>query len=91
MTGKQQGDWMLRVEGFEPLPPAQPDLAGQRPAVYDTRGMLTEIMNLPEWRKAGIDVLDDQIQSNYRWRQLSAAVNEAANEVRFKHITEAEQ
>ncbi|KAI3465014.1 hypothetical protein Pfo_021677 [Paulownia fortunei] len=84
MTAKQQGDWMLRVQGFEPLPPPQPDLAGQPPA-YDTGGMLTEIVNLP-WRKAGADVLDDQIQSSYQWpqkQQLSASANEAANEVPF--------
>ncbi|KAK4387570.1 BEL1-like homeodomain protein 2 [Sesamum angolense] len=77
---KQQGEWMIREQGggFEPLP--QADLDGQ-PPVFDTGGMLTEIVNLP-WRKASTDVLDDQIQSSYRWpqkQQLSTAVvNEAA-------------
>lgn len=69
---------MIREQaGFEPLP--QADLAGQ-PPVYDTGGMLTEIINLP-WRKGSTDVFDDQIQPSYRWpqkQQLSAAVNEAA-------------
>ncbi|KAL0369039.1 UNVERIFIED_CONTAM: BEL1-like homeodomain protein 2 [Sesamum calycinum] len=71
---------MIREQGggFEPLP--QADLDGQ-PPVFDTGGMLTEIVNLP-WRKASTDVLDDQIQSSYRWpqkQQLSTAVvNEAA-------------
>ncbi|KAG8363007.1 hypothetical protein BUALT_BualtUnG0014400 [Buddleja alternifolia] len=80
MSAKQQGDWMLRsVQGFE-----EPDITGQPPPVYDTGGMLTEIINLP-WQKPGNDVLDDQIQSSYRWwpqkQQLSAAVvNETANE-----------
>ncbi|KAI3460283.1 hypothetical protein Pfo_016946 [Paulownia fortunei] len=84
MTAKQQGNWMIREQGFEPLPPVQADLAGQ-PPVYDTGGMLTEIINLP-WRKASTDTLDDQIQSSYRLpqkQQLSAAVNEAADELPF--------
>ncbi|KAK4429126.1 BEL1-like homeodomain protein 2 [Sesamum alatum] len=79
MTGKQQGDWMLRVQGFEQ------DLSGQ-PA-YDTGGMLTEIINLP-WRKpAGTDdhdfSSDDQIRPNYRWPQKQHLLNEAANELSF--------
>ncbi|KAK4434479.1 BEL1-like homeodomain protein 2 [Sesamum alatum] len=79
---KQQGEWMIREQGggFEALP-QQADLTGQPVPVYDTGGMLTEIVNLP-WRKASTDVLVDQIQSSYRWpqkQQLSAAVvNEAA-------------
>lgn len=73
VTGKQQGDWMFRAQGFE-LEALPPDDAA--------RGLLTaEIMNIQPWRKAsGTDFLDDQIQSSY---QLPAA---AVNEVRFKPI-----
>ncbi|KAL0392011.1 UNVERIFIED_CONTAM: BEL1-like homeodomain protein 2 [Sesamum radiatum] len=91
---KQQGEWMIREQGggFEPLP--QADLDGQ-PPVFDTGGMLTEIVNLP-WRKASTDVLDDQIQSSYRWpqkQQLSTAVvNEAAaDEVDTRYLRYCEQ
>lgn len=83
VTGKQQGDWMLRVQGFE-LEALPPDSAVQTPR-YDAaaRELLTaEIMNIQPWRKgaAVTDFLDDQIQHGY---QLPAA---AVNEVRFKLI-----
>lgn len=72
VKGKQQGDWMLRVQGFE-LEGLPPDSAAAQPPAY---GLLTpEIMNIQPWRKA--DFLDDQIQSSY---QLAAAA--AVNEVR---------
>ncbi|XP_022894386.1 BEL1-like homeodomain protein 4 isoform X2 [Olea europaea var. sylvestris] len=77
----KQSDWnsekeMFRVQDFEKV-----DLSGQ-PPVYDTGGMLTEIINLP-WRKPSNEILDDQmqIQSSYnRWlqkQQIPAEVHEA--------------
>ncbi|KAH6796287.1 hypothetical protein C2S51_037273 [Perilla frutescens var. frutescens] len=72
-TGKQQEDWMLRVQGFEfeALLPSQPP----QPPAYDATGVLTaEIMNLPRSRKGGTDFLDDQIQSSYE--PPVASVNE---------------
>ncbi|KAL2459097.1 BEL1-like homeodomain protein 4 [Forsythia ovata] len=86
----KQGDWtgekdMFRVQGFE-----QVDLSRQ-PPVYDTGGMLTEIINLP-WRKAANEILDDQIQiqSSYnRWlqkQQIPAEVHEAELPLMIPHV-----
>ncbi|KAK4390642.1 BEL1-like homeodomain protein 2 [Sesamum angolense] len=80
MTAKQQGDWMLRVQGFEQ------DLSAQQPVpVYDTGGMLTEIINLPRRKPAGTDDFpsDDQIRPNYRWPQKQHLLNEAASQLSF--------
>ncbi|KAL0314757.1 UNVERIFIED_CONTAM: BEL1-like homeodomain protein 2 [Sesamum angustifolium] len=80
MTAKQQGDWMLRVQGFEQ------DLSAQQPVpVYDTGGMLTEIINLPRRKPAGTDDFpsDDQIRPNYRWPQKQHLLNEAASQSRI--------
>ncbi|KAL2475612.1 Methionine--tRNA ligase [Abeliophyllum distichum] len=57
---------MFRVQGFE-----QVDLSGQ-PQVYDTGGMLTEIINLP-WRKADNEIIDDQIHIQSSYNQLLLA------------------
>ncbi|KAK6131168.1 hypothetical protein DH2020_035088 [Rehmannia glutinosa] len=74
MTAKKQGDnWMLRAQGFHPLHPGPPDLAGP-PPVYDTGEMLPEIVNMP-WQKTGTNVFDNQIQSNL----LSPQVTETPN------------
>ncbi|KAL2526983.1 BEL1-like homeodomain protein 4 [Abeliophyllum distichum] len=67
----KQGDWtgkkdMFRVQGFE-----QVDLSGQ-PQVYDTGGMLTEVINLP-WRKADNEIIDDQIHIQSSYNQLVLA------------------
>ncbi|CAI9763689.1 unnamed protein product [Fraxinus pennsylvanica] len=86
----KQSDWtgekeMFRVQGFE-----QVDLSGQ-PPVYDTGGMLTEIINLP-WRKAANEILDDQMQiqsSNNRWlqkQQIPAEVHEAELPFMIPHV-----
>ncbi|KAK6130943.1 hypothetical protein DH2020_035322 [Rehmannia glutinosa] len=77
---------MIREHGFEPLPPPQADLAGPPPPppVYDSGGMLTEIINSPWQKSSGVNILDhNQIQTSYNNRlpqklQLSAAaVNES--------------
>ncbi|KAK6115859.1 hypothetical protein DH2020_008128 [Rehmannia glutinosa] len=45
---------MIREHGFEPLPPPQADLAGPPPPVYDSGGMLTEIINSPWQNQAAL-------------------------------------
>ncbi|XP_022894381.1 BEL1-like homeodomain protein 4 isoform X1 [Olea europaea var. sylvestris] len=86
----KQSDWnsekeMFRVQDFEKV-----DLSGQ-PPVYDTGGMLTEIINLP-WRKPSNEILDDQmqIQSSYnRWlqkQQIPAEVHEAELPFMIPHV-----
>ncbi|KAL0351920.1 UNVERIFIED_CONTAM: BEL1-like homeodomain protein 2 [Sesamum calycinum] len=62
------------------------DLSAQQPVpVYDTGGMLTEIINLPRRKPAGTDDFpsDDQIRPNYRWPQKQHLLNEAASQLSF--------
>ncbi|PIN19096.1 hypothetical protein CDL12_08227 [Handroanthus impetiginosus] len=82
-TSKQvQGDWMIREQGFENLPP---DLAGPPPVYDSVGGMLPEIISSSWARKSG-DILDDQIQTSHRWPQkqhIAGGVNENAEELSF--------
>ncbi|XP_016504574.2 BEL1-like homeodomain protein 4 isoform X2 [Nicotiana tabacum] len=86
---------MLRIQGFEPLPPPPQQVEEPSGAVYDGGGMLTEIISYPSaWRKAATDILDDQIQSsNYRqWPQkeqqqlLPPSINEVELPLMNSHI-----
>lgn len=87
MKQQQGGDWisqrdMLKVQGFELQQQVQVEVSGG-PQVYDTGGMLSEMIDsFPRGRKVvNNHILEGQIhQSSYRWSQkqpLAVAVNEA--------------
>ncbi|XP_073315584.1 BEL1-like homeodomain protein 2 isoform X1 [Primulina huaijiensis] len=64
MTSKNQGDWMIRFQGFDPLSSQLDNLSAPQPPVYNGTGggsMLAEVINLP-WRRTASGLLDDQIQ-----------------------------
>ncbi|XP_073305485.1 BEL1-like homeodomain protein 2 [Primulina huaijiensis] len=63
MAAKNQGDWMIRFQGFDPLSSQVDNLSTLQPPVYNATGgsMLAEVINLP-WRRTDSGLLDDQIQ-----------------------------
>ncbi|CAK9171774.1 unnamed protein product [Ilex paraguariensis] len=69
---------MLRVQGFDPPEPLQEEVSGNL-LVYDTGGMLSQVINFPSWPVATADIFNDQINPYYKWppKQLQTVANEA--------------